>query len=235
MIKALTSAIARNGSRAFTLIELLVVIAIIAILAGLLLPALSKAKQAGKTAGCISHLKQWGLATHLYATDNDDLLPRSGSKGGNSIGTGWYEELPPMMDMLPYDKMPWRTNASVDAGRSVWICPANPRRSNGANLFLYCLNENVNPPLANTNFNGQSTLGWFAQPSRIPWLYDNGGLGPVASQNNAHPTIHNNGANFLFLDAHVTRFRNKLYWNFASNKGLTNNPDLMWSPPETPP
>ena len=99
---------------------------------------------------------------------------------------------------------------------------------------LYCLNKNVNPPLANTNFNGQSALVWFAQPSRIPWLYDNGGVGPVASQNNAHPTIHNNGANFLFLDAHVTRFRNKLYWNFATGKGLTNNPDLLWSPPETP-
>ena len=157
----------------FTLIELLVVIAIIAILAGLLLPALSKAKQAGKTAGCISNLKQWGLATHLYATDNDDLLPRSGSTSGNSIGTGWYEELPPMMDMQPYDQMPWRTNASINPGRSVWICPANAKRSNGNNLFHYCLNGNVNPPVATNN--GQSRLSIFAKPTAIVWLFDNGG------------------------------------------------------------
>jgi len=37
--------------------------------------------------------------------------------------------------------MPWRTNASLDPGRSIWICPSNPRRSNGKNLFHYCLNE----------------------------------------------------------------------------------------------
>jgi prepilin-type N-terminal cleavage/methylation domain-containing protein/prepilin-type processing-associated H-X9-DG protein len=127
----------RSRQRAFTLIELLVVIAIIAVLIGLLLPAVQKVREAAARASCQNNLKQIGLAFHQFAGANNGYLPpsMSGASGTNSFLGAPYSAFARILPYVEQTALAQQVNLYISALSqpevasqriSVFICPAEP-------------------------------------------------------------------------------------------------------------
>jgi len=171
--------------QAFTLIELLVVIAVLALLASILLPALSQVREQGRATVCSSNLRSLSTAVYTYAESNDGWFPQWGyAHGGGTAGAAWSW----INTMKPeYGEVARLLRCPSDLSRH-WTQPLNGRfRCTSYATNFYVSSAAEDNPLFDRDGHGYNRLDWILQPANTIFFCELVESGQYALADHVHP------------------------------------------------